>query len=669
MKKKILMFGLIAVSFITKAQLNFQFQVLNSANTVILPTVSCGDHNIVEVVNLDLTSTTCEGDLIKIRNLSNGTYSSPAVTLTSSSLWDAAWGYWYLHPYGGMRWNALPQTFLKASTTWIGNDLNVTVPIGDPVYPTVYLNPGVPSSGQITLPSINMTTSTMPTNVAYKYILLTPRLSGGNGYNHLDQGEYATGCGSKVIALRIKVKKGPKPISVADVCSGTVTTVTVQPGTTITNWVPSNPTVTPVTTPGSYTVSLSAASGCSATQTLTINGKGTQLAPSITGATTLCNSSQATYIGFDASGYGYESKWEVFQSNFMGTQGALQYSGTMNDINLNANFTLPNTLGTGYFMIKYTVHGYNEEGCELTKVVQKIIYKAPWIIAGFDGETNVCLGSSTTLCAAVPQGFTVNWSFTGIRSANVTTPCVTLTPTTSTTGTIKLTHTQSGCITTSTFPITVLANNANLSATATANSGGSTITISVDPSVPNPLPAGYQSYYVVEKLTGTNGTTVAGTQTPNSYATAPLCWKDKITPSTLSEYNGVSSVTCGVNGSVPNGIYKITRYVRNANCDWTSASVQVGGTGRFANFASSEENELTIHSDLNAIAFPNPTSGLVKIDSKETVKTIHITTITGALVKDVQNETEVDLNNYPSGMYFFTIITKNGKQTIKVIKE
>ncbi len=667
MKKIFIALSLVATSLFSQPLLNFQFQFANSGLTSVTTSTVVTFNYLhttpFKVLDVDLSSWVCEGQTIKMKNLTNGAYNSPVENITSATTYDAGWGVYY-HENCNNYLNWESNITLVSGQQWYQSYKNITIPVGAtyPIIPETCVqsptNNIFPSTWMSQLPASDPCT--------YKYMLFAPRLQNG-GFNGIIGGQTNTMC-NRGLGIRIKVKKAPKALDDITICLGTTATFTTTAGSTMTNWVPSNPNVTPVTATTTYSVTLTnPTTGCSYVDYVTVNGMGANLQPAITGASTVCTPAQLEYYGEELTGgSNLEGKWELFECNMFNCN-TMVYSTNWNPAYVYANHTLPLSLPSGKsYKLRYYVRGNNDANCYQTQMVEKTIYIAPFLIAGYDGVLNVCLGSSTTLCAAVPSGCTVSWALGGKPKS---TPCVTITPTANINGVLTLKHTASGCVSTSTVPITVLANNANLSATATANSGGSTITISVNPSVPNPLPAGYQSYYVVEKLTGTNGTTVAGTQTPNSYSAAPFCWKDKITPSTLSEYNGVSSVTCGVNGSVPNGIYKITRYVRNANCDWTSASVQVGGTGRFANFASSEENELTIHSDLNAIAFPNPTSGLVKIDSKETVKSIHITTITGALVKDVQNETEVDLNNYPSGMYFFTILTENGKQTIKVIKE
>jgi hypothetical protein len=296
------------------------------------------------------------------------------------------------------------------------------------------------------------------------------------------------------------------------------------------------------------------------------------------------------------------------------------------------------------------------------------------------GNTTVCRGSSSTLCVNPPRGGTVYWDVNTLVLIN--SACATIVPSQNYAGSVTVGN-QYGCTTTIPVPITVIENNPNFYITPTQLSGGTIFTVSIAPqdlsasSVP-----GFQSYYVVEQITS-SGTLMSGTQTPTTYATAFSCWKDNMsTTFNLNGYSGGPTVNCSSSTAaqlVSGNYYRVTRWTKNNYCSWTSAFARVMASGTFRMISSIESEINSTEADATSIddvkferklsLFPNPTSGLVKIDSKETVKSIHVTSITGAVIADVKDVNEVDLSDYPSGMYFFIIATESGKQTLKVIKE
>ncbi len=100
----------------------------------------------------------------------------------------------------------------------------------------------------------------------------------------------------------------------------------------------------------------------------------------------------------------------------------------------------------------------------------------------------------------------------------------------------------------------------------------------------------------------------------------------------------------------------------------TTCLVTITAPGQ-RNSDSSDEEEESITSENVIKAFPNPTTGIVTIESSDEVNSIQVKSITGALILEANSAKEVDLSNYPAGMYFFTVNTVNGTQIIKIIKE
>jgi len=70
--------------------------------------------------------------------------------------------------------------------------------------------------------------------------------------------------------------------------------------------------------------------------------------------------------------------------------------------------------------------------------------------------------------------------------------------------------------------------------------------------------------------------------------------------------------------------------------------------------------------------YPNPTSGKLTIDNGElTIQSIEITDITGKVVKSFSNfqNSEIDLSNLNSGIYFIKLQTDKQVFTTKIVKE
>ena len=70
--------------------------------------------------------------------------------------------------------------------------------------------------------------------------------------------------------------------------------------------------------------------------------------------------------------------------------------------------------------------------------------------------------------------------------------------------------------------------------------------------------------------------------------------------------------------------------------------------------------------------YPNPTNGVLNINSKSSIITINITDLNGRLIQaSNQNNNQVAINveNLQSGIYLLKITTESGVSTQKIIKE
>ena len=64
--------------------------------------------------------------------------------------------------------------------------------------------------------------------------------------------------------------------------------------------------------------------------------------------------------------------------------------------------------------------------------------------------------------------------------------------------------------------------------------------------------------------------------------------------------------------------------------------------------------------------YPNPTTGVIQIDSKEVLEMILVRNVLGEIIKESQS-TQIDITNQANGIYFVEIITIKGKLSKKVI--
>jgi hypothetical protein len=68
--------------------------------------------------------------------------------------------------------------------------------------------------------------------------------------------------------------------------------------------------------------------------------------------------------------------------------------------------------------------------------------------------------------------------------------------------------------------------------------------------------------------------------------------------------------------------------------------------------------------------YPNPTAGVVKVQSNVKVEEIQVLNVTGQILSNTNSQTEVDLSKYPHGVYLLKIKLENGSSvTKKVIKK
>jgi protein subunit release factor A len=74
-----------------------------------------------------------------------------------------------------------------------------------------------------------------------------------------------------------------------------------------------------------------------------------------------------------------------------------------------------------------------------------------------------------------------------------------------------------------------------------------------------------------------------------------------------------------------------------------------------------------IANSISVNVFPNPTSGLITIETNDLIEEIVLMSANGQMITRTTEKT-VDLTNLPSGVYFLNIETDNGVITKKILK-
>ena len=86
------------------------------------------------------------------------------------------------------------------------------------------------------------------------------------------------------------------------------------------------------------------------------------------------------------------------------------------------------------------------------------------------------------------------------------------------------------------------------------------------------------------------------------------------------------------------------------------------------NISSSAEDELTVKGNKFTL-FPNPTSGIIRIEGLASSATVNITNINGQFVNGVEvTNNQVDISILPNGVYIFKIESSNTIEQHKIVK-
>ena len=67
--------------------------------------------------------------------------------------------------------------------------------------------------------------------------------------------------------------------------------------------------------------------------------------------------------------------------------------------------------------------------------------------------------------------------------------------------------------------------------------------------------------------------------------------------------------------------------------------------------------------------YPNPATDVVNIKTNHTIKNVRVFNVNGQKVLDIANQSQINISNLPTGMYFLNINTNQSNQTIKILKQ
>ncbi|GGH44009.1 hypothetical protein IA57_10435 [Mangrovimonas yunxiaonensis] len=67
--------------------------------------------------------------------------------------------------------------------------------------------------------------------------------------------------------------------------------------------------------------------------------------------------------------------------------------------------------------------------------------------------------------------------------------------------------------------------------------------------------------------------------------------------------------------------------------------------------------------------YPNPATDVVNIKTNQTIKNVRVFNVNGQKVLEIANQSQINISNLPTGMYFLSINTNQSNQTIKILKQ
>ena len=607
MKLKLLLVltGLVCTTLGFAQSWNFQFRARDMNNNILatsnLDVWTQADQSFHYLGMLDLSATICEGQQIKLENMSNSVGTmycmSGANTITTSTLWDAAYGYLSTSTYWQMS-----SSYLLNDQLWpVSPGLTMTIPINSA--PAV-LAPGVFNNDP-------------------NYVIYRLGISPVMGCELFGVSSTSNGCTS-LLFLDIKVRRATTPLTDVTVCPGAMVTnsqLGLATNATASNWSPYDPRTTGVNTTTTFTCTLSNANSCTITDNVvvTVNQPDVPLfnSPSFT----LCSTQLPFYSN------------DPYQS---GTSYSITVNGVLvfdEGVIIVPSYFVNDLLAITTIGTYNITYQYNTPQGTLCSKNYTIVVGGNKLSAGSD--IAICKGSSATI------NFTTStWPVTVYQAGNpiatLTSSPYVVTPTATTTYT--LVNTSTGICPSASDDITINVVDLDPNFNYSYNVAGSVASLTAT-AVNNTLLNTWELYKCTDIL-GSNPVYLA-TQTTQSA--------------------NFTNLPVTENGAIV--YYKLchtSKYLKSLPCPKTTCKI-VGGTQKFAGITT-EENEEIVTPEPEISVSPNPTNGKFIIDFAGTkAQQVIVFNPLGAVIykQDVtdMNRMEIDLSNFPTGLYLAHILS------------
>ena len=349
-----------------------------------------------------------------------------------------------------------------------------------------------------------------------------------------------------------------------------------------------------------------------------------------------------------------------------------------NTFTWNNNASTSTIVVTPSVTVNYSVTGTNSFGCQNFASIGIMVYLAP-IINIIASSASVCPNASVSLTAT--GGISYNW---GPGSTNST---IAINPTVSATysviGTTTFGCQKSASVTISVFPKPTLSLSVNNPSICAGNSvlltssGAQTFSwstastsnsILVTPTVTTSYSVTGTNTFGCKDLASTSITVFALPSVSTSVNRSSICVKESetITANGATSYSwstGASGAQVVISPTV-NAVYSYTVIGTNTN-NCNASAVQTVSVGLCTDL------ETISGRSINVKAYPNPNNGSFYIELNAACYLSVKNQLGQELLSKNMHEgiNEIDLQNFPSGIYLVSIQQPNLNKTLKIVKQ